>query len=174
LLFVASRIDEHAEVSSGHSRTSAIRLKAQTFQCGCSRSFVSVKDSVSQFEKPEAIANGSGRKLQEYAIGESTTPATSEHSTPDLTNLMEAVVANENLVKALKRVESNKGAAGIDNRDVTVLRLHLKEQWPQIKAELLSGTFKPSPVKRLEIPKPGGGIRKLGIPTVLDRFIQPK
>jgi group II intron reverse transcriptase/maturase len=133
---------------------------------------VSVKDSVSQFEKPETIAQGSGQKLQEYAIGESTTPATTEHSTPDLRNLIEAVIANENLVKALKRVESNKGAAGIDNRDVTVLRLYLKEQWPQIKEELLNGTFKPSPVKRVEIPKPGGGIRKLGIPTVLDRFIQ--
>ncbi len=133
---------------------------------------MSVKDSVSQFEKPEAIANGGGQKLREYAIGESTTPATTEHSTPDLTNLIEAVIAKENLVKALRRVESNKGAAGIDNRDVTVLRLYLKEQWPQIKEELLNGTFKPSPVKRVEIPKPGGGTRKLGIPTVLDRFIQ--
>lgn len=133
---------------------------------------MSVKDSDSQFEKPEAIAKGSDQKLQEYAIGESTTPAATEPSTPDLTNLMEAVIAKENLVKALKRVESNKGAAGIDNRDVTVLRLYLKEQWPQIKAELLGGTFKPSPVKRVEIPKPGGGARKLGIPTVLDRFIQ--
>lgn len=133
---------------------------------------MSVKDSDSQFEKPEAIAKGSDQKLQEYAIGESTTPAATEPSTPDLTNLMEAVIAKENLAKALKRVESNKGAAGIDNRDVTVLRLYLKEQWPQIKAELLGGTFKPSPVKRVEIPKPGGGARKLGIPTVLDRFIQ--
>ncbi len=133
---------------------------------------MSAKDSASQFERPEAIAKGSGQKPRAYANGESTTPATTGHSTPDLTNLMEAVIANENVVKALKRVESNKGAAGIDNRDVTVLRLYLKEQWPQIKEELLSGTFRPSPVKRVEIPKPGGGIRKLGIPTVLDRFIQ--
>jgi len=133
---------------------------------------VSVKDSDSQGETPEAIAEGSGQKSRGYANGESTTPTTTDDSTPDLTDLMEAVIAKENLAKALKRVESNKGAAGIDNREVSGLRPYLKEHWPQIRVELLSGVFRPSPVKRIEIPKPGGGVRKLGIPTVLDRFIQ--
>ena len=122
--------------------------------------------------KPEAIAEGSGRNPREYANGGSNTPAVRDDSTPDTTHLMEAVIARENLVKALKRVERNKGAAGIDNREVSELRSFLIDQWPLVKVQLLDGTFKPQPVKRLEIPKPGGGMRKLGIPTVLDRLIQ--
>ena len=133
---------------------------------------MSVKDSDPQTEMSETTAEGSGRNPRAYAVGESTTPATTDDSTPDPTELMEAVIADENLAKALKRVESNKGAAGIDNRTVSALRPFLKEHWPQIRAELLNGTYRPSPVKRVEIPKPGGGVRKLGIPTVLDRFIQ--
>ena len=133
---------------------------------------MSVKGSDPQTEMSETVAEGSGRNPREYATGESTTPAAADNSTPDPTDLMEAVIARENLVKALKRVESNKGAAGIDNRPVSELRPFLKEHWPQIRAELLNRTYRPSPVKRVEIPKPGGGVRNLGIPTVLDRFIQ--
>lgn len=86
--------------------------------------------------------------------------------------LMEEVCKPENLEKALKRVKANKGSSGIDGMRVEELTLYLKENWSRIKEQLLSGTYKPTPVKRVEIPKPDGGIRKLGIPTVLDRFIQ--
>ena len=77
-----------------------------------------------------------------------------------------------NLVRALKQVTSNKGSPGIDGMRVTDLTSYLKEHWPRIRKELLTGRYQPQPVKRAEIPKPGGGKRKLGIPTVLDRFIQ--
>jgi RNA-directed DNA polymerase len=85
---------------------------------------------------------------------------------------MEAVVERENLKKALAQVKRNKGAAGIDDMRVDDLPAYLKEHWPTIRAQLLEGTYKPQPVKRVEIPKASGGMRPLGIPTVLDRFIQ--
>lgn len=87
-------------------------------------------------------------------------------------NLMEKVVERSNLKKALERVESNKGAAGIDEMQTSELRQFLKANWENIKQELLDGTYKPAPVRRVEIPKQDGGVRLLGIPTVLDRFIQ--
>jgi RNA-directed DNA polymerase len=85
---------------------------------------------------------------------------------------MEAVVERENLKKALAQVKRNKGAAGIDGMSVDDLSVHLKEHWPTIRAQLLADTYKPSAVRRVEIPKATGGMRPLGIPTVLDRFIQ--
>ncbi|MDK2926300.1 MAG: RNA-directed polymerase [Bacillota bacterium] len=86
--------------------------------------------------------------------------------------LMEKVVARENMRAALKRVEENKGAGGIDGVQVDELRELLREVWPQVREQLLQGTYQPKPVRRVEIPKPGGGTRLLGIPTVLDRLIQ--
>src|SRR6476619_2432490 len=86
--------------------------------------------------------------------------------------LMEEVCERENCKQALKRVKANKGSAGVDGMTVQQLPEHLKQHWPAIREQLLSGTYKPQPVKRVEIPKPDGGVRKLGIPTVLDRFIQ--
>ena len=86
---------------------------------------------------------------------------------------MEAVVERKNMMAALRRVEANKGSAGIDNMKVESLRAYLREHWPRIKEQLLSGRYVPSPVLRVEIPKPDGkGMRQLGIPTVLDRLIQ--
>lgn len=85
---------------------------------------------------------------------------------------IEAVVSRENLKLALARVVKNAGAAGIDEMTVKELPEFLKTEWSRIKEELLTGSYQPNPVKRVEIPKPDGGIRKLGIPTVLDRFIQ--
>jgi len=85
---------------------------------------------------------------------------------------MEAVVERENLKKALARVQRNKGAPGIDGMSVEDLAPYLKEHWPTIRAQLLDGSYKPQPVRRVEIPKATGGTRPLGIPTVLDRFIQ--
>jgi RNA-directed DNA polymerase len=85
---------------------------------------------------------------------------------------MEAVVERENLKTALAQVKRNKGAAGVDGMSVDALPAYLKEHWPTIRAQLLEGTYKPQPVRRVEIPKASGGMRPLGIPTVLDRFIQ--
>ncbi|MGX1211326.1 RNA-directed DNA polymerase [Bradyrhizobium diazoefficiens] len=85
---------------------------------------------------------------------------------------MEDVVESENLKAALAQVKRNKGAAGVDGMTVGELSAHLKEHWPAIRAQLLDGTYKPQPVRRVEIPKASGGLRPLGIPTVLDRLIQ--
>src|SRR5271169_3251810 len=85
---------------------------------------------------------------------------------------MEAVIERENLKKALAQVKRNKGAAGADGVAVGGLPAYLKEHWLAIRAQLLEGSYKPQPVRRVEIPKATGGLRPLGIPTVLDRFIQ--
>jgi RNA-directed DNA polymerase len=85
---------------------------------------------------------------------------------------MEAIVERENLKKALARVKHNKGAPGVDGMHVDDLAPYLKEHWPTIRAQLLDGSYKPQPVRRVEIPKASGGTRPLGIPTVLDRLIQ--
>src|ERR1700761_4374374 len=100
-------------------------------------------------------------------------PATNEPESPARTNrLMEEVWERENLKEALQRVKANKGSAGIDRMTVDGIADYLKQHWPAIREQLLSGTYQPKPVRRGEIPKPDGGVRKLGIPTVLDRFIQ--
>ena len=86
---------------------------------------------------------------------------------------MEEVCERANLKEALRQVRSNKGSAGVDGMTVDQLGDYLKQHWPVIRNQLLNGTYEPKPVRRVEIPKPdGGGMRKLGIPTVLDRFIQ--
>src|SRR5882724_803289 len=85
---------------------------------------------------------------------------------------MEAIVDRDNLRKALAQVRRNKGAPGVDGMSVEALALHLKDHWPELRAQLLEGSYKPQPVRRVDIPKASGGTRPLGIPTVLDRFIQ--
>jgi RNA-directed DNA polymerase len=87
-------------------------------------------------------------------------------------NLMEEVVAADGCQRALAAVKRNRGAAGIDRMEVGQLPDHLKAHWAWIRTKLLEGRYVPSPVRRVEIPKPDGGSRGLGIPTVLDRFIQ--
>lgn len=86
--------------------------------------------------------------------------------------LMERIVARDNLVRALKRVQRNNGSAGVDGRTVDELSAYLRQHWSAIREQLLTGRYQPAVVKRVEIPKSGGGVRRLGIPTVLDRFIQ--
>jgi RNA-directed DNA polymerase len=85
---------------------------------------------------------------------------------------MEEVCERENCLQAYKRVKANKGSPGIDGMSISDLSGYLKQHWPTIREQLLRGTYQPQPVRRVEIPKPDGGVRKLGIPTVLDRFIQ--
>jgi len=85
---------------------------------------------------------------------------------------MEQAVAPENHAKALAAVTRNDGAPGIDRMPAAALEKHLEAHWEKIQAKLLAGTYVPAPVRRVEIPKPSGGTRRLGIPTVMDRFIQ--
>ena len=91
---------------------------------------------------------------------------------PEISTLMTEVLDSENLKRALAQVRRNKGAPGIDGMTVDEISAHLKANWPAIRAQLVAGTYQPKPVKRVEIPKPDGRKRLLGIPTVTDRFIQ--
>src|ERR1700757_3548738 len=86
--------------------------------------------------------------------------------------LMEEVCERANLVRAWKRVRSNQGSPGVDGMIIGDAKDYLREHWPSIRSQLLDGTYQPQPVKRVEIPKPGGGVRKLGVPCVVDRLIQ--
>src|SRR5208282_1512278 len=89
---------------------------------------------------------------------------------PALTEqLMEEVCDRGNLVRAWKRVRQNKGSPGVDGMTIDDTKDYLRETWPHIRSQLLEGTYQPQPVKRIEIPKPDGGIRKLGVPCVVDR-----
>jgi RNA-directed DNA polymerase len=123
-------------------------------------------------EMPESHPEGSGRKSREYGKGASSEAARREIVRPETTQMMEAVVARENMLKAYEQVMSNKGAAGIDGMTVEQLKPYLQEHWAKIKEELLNGEYQPQPVRCVEIPKPQGGVRQLGIPTVVDRLIQ--
>jgi RNA-directed DNA polymerase len=108
-------------------------------------------------------------------LDEGTEADTAEGGTQSPTGTvgtMEDILDRENLKSALKRVVSNRGSAGVDGMTVEQLTPFLREHWPRIKEELLADRYEPQPVKRVEIPKPDGGMRKLGIPTVLDRMIQ--
>ena len=113
-------------------------------------------------EAPTASEEGTEPVM---ALRETESPAETER-------VMEEVCQRENLFKALKRVQGNRGSPGVDGMTVHELPEYLREHWPAIREQLLMGTYKPQPVKRVEIPKPGGGVRKLGIPTVLDRLIE--
>jgi group II intron reverse transcriptase/maturase len=104
--------------------------------------------------------------------GEATSAAEGTERSGLEQSLMERVVEGGNLRRALKRVQRNKGSPGMDGRTVEELPAYLKQHWPALREQLLQGRYQPSAVQRVEIPKPGGGVRTLGIPTVLDRFIQ--
>ncbi len=128
---------------------------------------------ISRAEMPDPIPESSGRNPQGYGVGASNDSARRENSGQQTDRLMEAVVGRENMLYAYGRVVRNKGAAGVDEMNVEDLKPFLQIHWAQVKEQLLNGTYQPLPVLRIEIPKPGGkGMRKLGIPTVLDRLIQ--
>jgi len=118
---------------------------------------------------------GEGRSEAPKARREGTESFTAKRACEDPVSseqVMEEVCSRENLLRALQRVRSNKGSPGIDGMQVGELPGYLKQHWPAIREQLRSGTYEPQPVRRVEIPKPDGGVRKLGIPTVLDRFVQ--
>ena len=116
---------------------------------------------------PTGEARAAGREGTE-----SLRAANAPESPARTDRLMEELVDRENLKEALRRVKANKGSPGVDGMTVDQLDDYLRQHWPAIREQLLSGTYKPKPVKRVEIPKPDGGVRKLGIPTVRCRFIQ--
>jgi RNA-directed DNA polymerase len=123
----------------------------------------------------ELAFEGDARNEAPRPPGEGTESTTAELSTESQANtdkLVEEACEKENLKDALRRVKANAGAAGVDGMTVKELPDYLRENWPRLKAQLLSGTYRPQPVRRVEIPKSGGGMRKLGIPTVVDRFVQ--
>jgi group II intron reverse transcriptase/maturase len=131
-------------------------------------------DTDCRIEISDASSEGSGRNPREYEAGVSNITARRDASREEKTVLlMEAVVERRNMWQAYRKVVSNNGASGVDGMSVEALQYYLKEHWPQIKADLLAGSYQPAPVLKVEIPKPGGkGMRLLGIPTVLDRLIQ--
>lgn len=132
----------------------------------------------SEEQRQQNISQESSRqriavKPQGYAGAPSSSTAQLDHSSREGQNdLLEQMLEGNNLRIAYKRVKQNGGAPGVDGVTVEMLQAHLWERWETVKTELQTGTYRPMPVKRVEIPKPGGGVRLLGIPTVMDRVIQ--
>jgi len=128
-------------------------------------------------QRQQKISSGEDRrgalaKPQPSAVPSLPTARTGERPCRNGTDLMERVLSQQNMHEALKQVRRNKGAAGIDGMGTADLRPWLIEHCVRIREELLGGIYKPLPVRRVEIPKPDGGVRLLGIPTVVDRLIQ--
>jgi group II intron reverse transcriptase/maturase len=129
-------------------------------------------------QKPGALKGGKGRA--EERRGEAASEAVRDeaelafHDQKDwgAGDLLCQALARENMARAWKRVKANKGGAGVDGRTVQATSEYLKQAWPEIRVRLLDGSYRPQPVRRVGIAKPGGGIRELGIPTVVDRLIQ--
>ena len=118
----------------------------------------------------ERVGVAHGEAGRELASDEANDPRRDTESTGS--GLLQAVLTRENLQQAWKRVKANKGAAGVDGLDIEQTARHLVTAWPETREQLLRGTYRPSPVRRVTIPKPDGGERELGIPTVTDRLIQ--
>jgi RNA-directed DNA polymerase len=134
---------------------------------------MSSRDADRRAETLDSHPEGSRRNRREEGLGASSDTATRENSGAEAEQLLAAVVERKNMWLALKQVERNSGAAGVDNMTVGQLRSYLREHWLRIKEELLAGSYQPQPVLKVEIPKPGSkGMRMLGIPTVVDRLLQ--
>jgi RNA-directed DNA polymerase len=121
-----------------------------------------------KFQRPGKEAAGS---RHEPGVARQAATAATESIGPPTEALMEEVLRRENLFAALKRVQANKGAPGVDGMTVDELPAYLREAWPAMREQLLEATYIPSPVREVHVPKPGGGTRMLGIPTVVDRLI---
>jgi len=117
-------------------------------------------------------AKGRGQYPRSEAVEAASVTVVRDNAHEEPMDVMSAVLERPNMQRAYTRVLRNKGAPGVDGMKVGDLKDYLKAHWSTHKQELLEGTYKPKPVRKVEIPKPGGGKRQLGIPTVLDRFIQ--
>lgn len=120
----------------------------------------------------EADLRGHGRKPEAARVGGSNFPGGEEPSGSREPDLIERMLERGNMLRAMQAVIANGGAAGVDGMEVGELRDYLLKQWAGLKEQILNGTYEPRPVRRVDIPKPGGGTRMLGIPTVVDRLIQ--
>jgi RNA-directed DNA polymerase len=120
----------------------------------------------------DAEAAGEAREDRAQEAEPSTALFDDEPPATFTTVTMEAICEPANLARAFMRVQANRGAAGVDGMAVDDLPDWLREHWPRVLRELAGGAYRPAPVRRVEIPKPDGGKRRLGIPTVLDRLIQ--
>jgi RNA-directed DNA polymerase len=130
------------------------------------------RDADQKAEKPERAGKVGGGTAEDTGAARQAVPAPGENAGEGVPVMIEEVLRRENLMAAYKRVVSNGGAAGMDGRSVDDLKHQIREDWPRIREKLLSGSYEPSPVRKVEISKPGGGVRMLGIPTVMDRMIQ--
>lgn len=115
---------------------------------------------------------GTDRNVGNSATGAASAASEESHCTGQGKGLIEQMIERGNLNAAWKRVRSNKGAEGVDGLDIEGTASLIRQEWSAIEARLMTGTYKPRPVRRVEIPKANGGTRKLGVPTVLDRFVQ--
>ena len=130
------------------------------------------KDADRKVEIPEASRKARGGTPYDTGRERQASAAVKETSTPETTMLLEEVLRHDNLKRAYQRVRANKGAPGIDGMTVDELGAYLAEHGPAIRDAILAGTYEPKPVKRVDIPKAGGGVRALGVPVALDRYIQ--
>jgi RNA-directed DNA polymerase len=161
--------DRMAEVSRG--RSSCVSSEGPNGKGAASspRDSMGDKRQKNQLQMVLAFAvEGRSEAPKARREGTETSTAKRECESPAIPEqVMEEVCERENCLRALKRVKSNKGSPGIDGMKVGELPDHLKQHWLAIREQLLSGNYEPQPVRRVEIPKPDGGVRKLGIPTVV-------
>ena len=145
----------------------AVEAKARTWKSGRGTDTLSDEtDADRKAEMPEDSRKGRGGTSPDRGRERQASAAVEETSLPETTMLLEEVLRRENLVKAYHRVRTNKGAPGVDGMTVDDLKPCLKQHWPRIKEEILTGSYQPQPARRVDIPKPGGrGVRSLGIPN---------
>ena len=125
-----------------------------------------------QAQATAASGRGDGQYPSGLHDGAEISTAAGGQTKAEVPLTMEAVITRENLMLAYQRVVENKGAAGVDNLSVAELKPWLKKNWRSVRQALIDGNYQPRAIRRMDIPKPDGGVRTLGIPTVVDRLIQ--
>jgi RNA-directed DNA polymerase len=131
-----------------------------------------MRDDEAEAYASMARAAGDGRNLSRAELGAESGRAAVGGPKPEALRLMEAVVERSNLFRAYERVVENQGAPGVDGLTVSEFKPWLQRHWTRVKQDLLSGVYQPERVRKVEIPKPQGGVRMLGVPTLADRLIQ--
>lgn len=168
---VTSRSEKSAEVVVAGASRGGRKARRRTEREGQSRE-MSLGVALHQMPgQPGRMVAGRGEAAPQ-AVSDEAAPARHAQMDWGVDDLLGQALTRENLVQAWKRVKANKGSAGVDGRTVLETGEYLKQAWPDIRNGLLDGSYRPAPVRRVGIPKPGGGVRELGIPTVVDRLIQ--
>jgi RNA-directed DNA polymerase len=149
------------------------RRRAELFEPSGAEDSMSERDADPKAERPKQLRKVRGGTAEGMEVARQADTAWTDHAGQPLVVTMEEVLNRENMLAAYRRVVGNKGAPGVDGITVDELGSLVRDRWEAIRQEVLSGTYVPSPVRKVEIPKPGGkGVRMLGIPTVLDRLLQ--